>query len=469
MAMGASVAVLGPIAAFSDLADHDLVIANGRVIDPETKLNATRFVGVINGRISAVSAKPIRGRRTIDATGLVVCPGFIDPISHGQDLENDRIQVFDGVTTKLQMESGVPDQDEWHKSQHGNRICNFGAGVGHPTVRGMVMGRKESEETPSTDVQVAKMASMVRTQLKKGALGVGFGFEYQPGTTRREVFEMFKVAGEFHASCHPHIRYGTLLEEQSVITAIEEVIACAVAAGAPLHIVHVPSMALGNVPFALEMIEAAQKRGVNLTCDFYPYTAFGTGIGSEVFGDGWQKKFGIDYKDLEWAATHERLTKETFEKYRAEGKGMCIAHAIPESSVRAAVVSSATMLGSDGGLEKGVGHPRSSGTFCRVLGHYSRDLKLIPLSFAIEKMSLRAAKRMQGRCKAFARKGRIQVGADADILVFDAQKVADRATFDQPALTSIGMHHVLINGVPVIANGNLLDVRPGTGLRAAIA
>lgn len=464
--MGALAAVLGPVGIFSGHSEFDTVIANGRVIDPETKLDGIRFVGIRGGRIAAVTKAAIKGRRMVDASGLVVAPGFIDPISHGQNVENDQIQVFDGVTTKLQMESGVPDQAEWHRSQKGKRICNFGAGVGHPTVRGMVMGRKESEETPSTPDQIGKMVGMVRKQLQEGALGVGFGFEYQPGTTRREVFEMFKVAAEFRASCHPHIRFGTLLEEQSVITAIEEVIACAYATGAPLHIVHVPSMALGNTPFALQLIEAAQKRGMNLTCDFYPYTAFGTGVGSEVFADGWQKKFGIDYKDLEWAETHERLSKETFEKYRAEGKGMCIAHAIPENSVRAAVQSPGTMVGSDGGLEHGVGHPRSSGTFCRVLGHYARDLKLISLPAAIEKMTLRPARRMQGRCAAFARKGRVQVGADADLVVLDANKVIDRATFEKPGLTSLGMHHVFINGSAVIRDGKLLEQLPGHGLRA---
>lgn len=461
--------VAKPVSFLAVHAEYDLVIANGRVIDPETKLDAVRFVGISGGRIATVSKAPLKGRKTIDATGLVVAPGFIDPISHGQNFENDAIQVFEGVTTKLQMESGVPDQHEWHEAQAGNRICNFGAGVGHPHVRGLVLGKDNVEMGGSTPDQVAKMANMIRAQLHNGALGVGFGLEYLPGTTRVEVFEMFKAAGEFKASCHPHIRYGTLLEEQHVLTAIEEVIACAVATGAPLHIVHVPSMALGNTQAALAFIEATQRRGVNLTCDFYPYTAFGTGVGSEVFADGWQQRFGIDYKDLEWAATHERLTAESFAKYRKEAKGMCIAHAIPEKSVQAAVVSSATMVGSDGGLDKGVGHPRSAGTFCRVIGHYSRDLKLIPLMTAIEKCSTRAAKRMEGRCADFKRKGRVQAGADADLAIFDPKTVGDRATFDQPAVKSVGMLHVLIGGAIVVHDGKLNETCVGRGLRAKVA
>ena len=309
------------------------------------------------------------------------------------------------------------------------------------------------------------MAAIIREQLAKGALAVGFGMEYVPGTTRLEVVEMFKAASEHHASCHVHMRYGTYLEEQSVFTAIEEVVAVSVMTGAPLHIVHVPSMALGNTADALKLIQMAQGKGVNLTCDFYPYTAFGTGISSEVFAVGWQKRFGIDYKDLEYAKTHERLTPELFEKYRKEG-GMVIAHAIPEQAVQAAVRNPATMVGSDGGLSKGVGHPRSSGTFARVLGHYSRELGIISLPEAIKKMTLMAVKRMERRCGDFRRKGRIQAGADGDIVVFDPRTIIDRATFDQPTLTSVGMKHVLVNGTQIISNGILHEQMSGTGLRA---
>lgn len=447
-------------------AEYDIVIANGRVIDPETKLDAIRFVGINKGRITNVSKTQLKGTKTIDATGLVVAPGFIDPISHGQDLENDRVQIFDGVTTKLQLEGGVRDQDEWHQAQKGKRICNYGAGTGHPTLRREVMGNDhDAELEPSTPAQVAKMAGIINQQLAKGALAVGFGMEYVPGTTRLEVVEMFKVAAAYQASCHVHMRYGTYLEEQSVFTAIEEVVAVSVMTGAPLHIVHVPSMALGNTADALKLIQMAQAKGVNLTCDFYPYTAFGTGISSEVFAEGWQKRFGIDYKDLEYAKTHERLTPELFEKYRKDG-GMVIAHAIPEHAVQSAVRNPATMVGSDGGLSKGVGHPRSSGTFARVLGHYSRELGIISLPEAIKKMTYMAAKRMEHRCADFHRKGRIQAGADADIVVFDPKTILDRATFDKPNLTSVGMRHVLINGTPVISNSVLVESMPGTPLRA---
>lgn len=445
-------------------ADYDLVILNGRVIDPETKLDGIRHVGIRGGRISAVSKSELKGTKTIDAKGLVVAPGFIDIISHGHNLENDRIQLLDGVTTKLQMEAGALDVDKWYRDQSGNRMANFGCGASHSQARDLVMGEKDPA---SNDAQVGEMAKLVDKGLRDGGLGVGFGLEYRPNTTRWEVLEMFRVAGKYGASCHVHTRYGTLLEEESNLTAISEVLSASLISGAPIHIVHVPSMALANTWRALQVIERAQAKGFDVTCDFYPYTAFGTAISSEVFAEGWQTKFGIEYKDLQWAKTNERLTKETFEKYRAEG-GMVIAHAIPESAVQAAAKSPATMVGSDGGLKDGVGHPRSSGTFCRVLGHYSRDLGLLSISEAIKKMTLMPAKRFEKRCPEFKRKGRVQIGADADLAIFDPKTVIDKATFDQPALASSGMRWVLVHGKMAMAEGKVKE-NPvfGEPLRAA--
>lgn len=447
--------------------DYDIVILNGRVIDPDSKLDAVLNIGINGHRIAAVTQRALRGERTIDAKGLVVAPGFIDPIAHGQNLDNDRVQVFDGVTTKLQMESGVEDQIAWHKTHKGNRILNYGAGCGHSHAREKFLTNvPDYNLAVANDAQVASMANYLDGELAKGALGIGFGLEYNPASTRWEVLQMFKVAGKHRASCHVHTRYGTLLEEQSNITAIQEVIASAVLYGAPAHIVHVPSMALGNTTRALEIIAQAQRRGLDVSCDFYPYTAFGTGLASEVFAPGWEEKFGMSYGDLEWAKTHERLTKESFEKYRAEG-GFVIAHCIPENAVQAAVRAPFCMVGSDGSLRDGVGHPRSSGTFARILGRYVRELKIISLPDAIRKMTVLTAKRFEARCPAFKRKGRLQVGCDADIVVFDPKSVTDRSTYAEPGLRSAGFRDVIVGGTTVIKDGDLIEsARPGKPLRA---
>src|SRR5262249_123656 len=155
----------------------------------------------------------LRGERIIDVKGHVVCPGFIDPISHGQDLENELIQVRDGVTTKLQMEAGVQDVAAWYASQEGKRLANYGAGTSHAWARTTVFGWNQPERV-ANDEEIAMMADFVDDNLAEGGLGVGFGLEYQPASTRWEVIEMFRVAGRYKASCHVHTRYGTLLEEQ---------------------------------------------------------------------------------------------------------------------------------------------------------------------------------------------------------------------------------------------------------------
>lgn len=470
-AAAAATAAALPSTVWTKNAEYDTVVLRGRVIDPETKLDAIRSIGIRNGRIAAISRSELKGKRTIDAAGLVVAPGFIDPIAHGQNLRNDRLQILDGVTTKLQMESGAENASNWYKAQAGQRLCNYGAGAGHGYARSAVMHDRDDEVgRAATDQEIRLICDHIESNLKQGALGVGFGLEYRPATSRWEVMEAFRVAAKFGASCHCHIRYGTLEEDTGVIAAIQEVMAVSMATGAPLHICHVPSMALRNTGRALELIDRAQKRGFDITCDFYPYTAFGTGIGSEVFAGDWQKKFGMTYGDLEWAKTHERLTPESFEKYRAQG-GFVIAHGIPESAVGIAASHPIAMVGSDGRIdEEGVGHPRSAGTFARVIGRYCRDQKKLTLMQALEKMTVRTAKRFERRCADFKRKGRIQIGADADVVAFDFQRIADRATFDKPAETSVGVQYVWVHGNLAVSEGKLTGGAPsGRAMRGSIA
>jgi imidazolonepropionase-like amidohydrolase len=248
---------------------------------------------------------------------------------------------------------------------------------------------------------------------------------------------------------------------------VEEVVAAAAATQAALHVVHITSVGLTLTPRLIATVEDARTRGLDVTAECYPYTAGSTALESAIFDAGWQARLGIGFGDLQWAATGERLTPETFARYRKEG-GIVIVHSIPETVVRAAIADPTIMIASDGMPITGPKiHPRGQGTFSRVLGRYVRQEKTLDLMTALRKMTLLPAQRLEKRAPAFRDKGRIRAGADADITIFDPDRVMDRATYEEPLQTSEGIRFVLVHGVVVIRNGHLVDgVHPGRAARA---
>jgi dihydroorotase len=295
------------------------------------------------------------------------------------------------------------------------------------------------------------------------------GVNYTPGATHWEIVEMFKVAAKYGASVHVHLRYGGLKEPNTGLAALEEVLAAAVATGAPLHVVHITSMGLKYTPQLIAMVEGAQHHGLDVTTECYPYTAGSTALQSAIFDPGWQENMGITYKDVQWTATGERLTAETFEKYRKQG-GIVVIHSIPEEAARTAVANPIVMIASDGMPITGAKvHPRGQATFSRVLGHYVREEKALDLMPALRKMTLMPAQRLEKRAPVFKNKGRIRVGADADITIFDPARVIDKATYDEPLQYSEGIPFVLVNGVLVVKDSQLVNgVLPGRAARAPI-
>jgi hypothetical protein len=417
---------------------YDLVIRSGRVMDPESNLDAVRNLGISDGKIQAISVAPLESGTVIDAAGLVVAPGFIDLHAHGQDAENYRCKAMDGVTTALEMEVGVADVDTWYDAREGNALINYGASIGHIPLR-------------------------MRMMHDPGAAGVGLGIQYTPAASPREILEMFRMAARFRATCFVHLRTAGDGSAQ----ALEEVVSDSTVSGAPLHVVHITSSGLGSTPRLLHMIGAARARMLDVTTELYPYTAAMTSIESALFDPGWQSMLGIDYHDLQWTDTGERLTAASFARYRTIG-GAVILHMIPERAVLAALASPLAMIASDGGLHNGKGHPRSSGTYARVLGRYVREARVLTLMEAIRKMSLMPAQRLQDRVPMMRDKGRIRLGADADITVFNAETVIDAATYEEPAKYSKGIRYVLVNGVPVVRDGALESITPGRAVRAPL-
>jgi len=455
--------------------EYDVVILNGRVIDPESRLDAIRNIGISNGTIQAISATAMRGRTTVLATGLVVSPGFIDLHSHGQDQENYRFKAMDGVTTALELEVGTGNANAWYAEREGKALINYGASIGHIPSRITVMHDPggflpsgDGAHKAASDSEIEEIRRRIEQGLKQGALGVGFGINYTEAASHWEILEMFRVAGKHRAPCFVHMRYAGLKEPNNGIRALEEVLSASALTGAPLHVVHISSIGLRGTPLLLQMIGEAQSRGLDVTTECYPYTATQTNIESAIYDEGWKEALGIDYKDLQWVATGERLTAESFARYRKTGGGV-IGHAIPEDIARISVASPLTMIASDGGLQNGKGHPRGSGSYARVLGHYVRDLKALTLTDALRKMTLMPAQRLERIAPMMKNKGRIRLGADADLTIFNPQTIIDKSTFEQPAKYSEGVVHVLVGGVFVVKDAKLqADVNPGRAIRGAI-
>jgi N-acyl-D-aspartate/D-glutamate deacylase len=454
---------------------YDVAILNGRVMDPESGLDAVRNVGIRDGKIAVISVTPLDGKSRIDAKDLVVSPGFIDLHEHGQEPRNYEFQARDGVTTSLELEAGSADVDRWYATREGKSLINFGVSIGHIPVRMKVLGDPQggmlptgdAAHRPATPDELEKIIVLMENGFRQGALAEGMGVNYTPGATHWEIVEMFRVAAKYGASIHVHLRYGGLKEPNTGLAALEEVLAAAAATGAPLHVVHVTSMGLKYTPQLIAMIKGAQQRDLDVTTECYPYTAGSTALQSAIFDPGWQENMGITYKDVQWTATGERLTAETFDKYRKQG-GIVVIHSIPEEAARTAVADPIVMIASDGMPITGAKvHPRGQATFSRVLGHYVREEKALDLMTALRKMTLMPAQRLEKRAPAFKDKGRIRVGADADITVFDPARVIDKATFEEPLQYSEGIPYVLVNGVLVVNNSQLVEgVHPGRAARA---
>jgi N-acyl-D-aspartate/D-glutamate deacylase len=448
---------------------YDIVLANGRVMDPASNLDGVRYVAIRGDKIVAISESPLQGKTVVDVKGLIVAPGFIDLHQHGQTPENYRLKARDGVTTALELEVGVSPAAPWYREREGKALINFGASAGHiPAMMavmhdtGTFLPHDAAAERVPTAEEHRQALERMRQALDEGAPGIGMGIAYLKAT-RAQILDVFRLAAERKVPVFVHMRSAGPVEPGAV-DALQEVLADAAATGASLHVVHITSTCLREAPLCQQMIEGARRHGMDVTTEAYPYTAGMTDLGSAIFDPGWEGRMGgIGFGDLQWAATGERLTAESFARYRKQG-GMVAIHDIPEETVRLAMADPTVMIGSDGIMDRGKGHPRASGTFARVLGRYVREQNDLPLMAAIRKMSLMPADRL-----GMTNKGRLAPSADADITVFDPARVADRATFEQPAQYSVGIPYVLVNGTFVVKNGELQDgVAPGRAVRRSI-
>ena len=472
---------------------YDLVIRNGRVMDPESGLDAVRDVGIRAGRIASIEAGPLHGREVLDATGRVVAPGFVDLHSHAQTPLGQDFQVQDGVTSALELESGSFPVDALGTFDplaiaHRSRI-HFGASVGHAWVRAGVLG---GDGAPSgLDDSVARVASggsgglagpafserldasqiqALRAGLERGldagGLGIGLLLDYMSdAVSDAELRAVFEVAAARQAPIFVHVRRGVAGDPSG----LEEVIALAETTGAPVHICHVQANAMGAIEDFLAKIRAARARGVAITTESFPYNAGSTAISAAVFSRDWRRIFDIDYADVEWSATGERMTEARWhELRRSHPEGLVIHHYNQEAWTRVATLAPDVIVASDGmpvlSLSSKV-VPNGIGTFSRVLSRYVGEPQGLDLMTALSKMSWQPARLLEGIAPVFRRKGRIAPGADADLVVFDPHALQDRASYAEPFRPPEGIDHVLVAGTPVVRDGVLVeDTHPGKRL-----
>lgn len=449
--------------------EFDVVILNGRVMDPESGADMVTNLGIRNGRVSAIASGPLRGRTTIDAEGLVVAPGFIDILANPpRERQGQQMKIMDGVTTVVSMHGGPVDIPAWYADrEQAGSLNNYGTTIGHGSLREAV--GVTDRYAAATDSQIRQMVDLAQRGIANGAIGIGFGLEYVPGASRMETFELFRVAASLDVPCHLHMRFSDPTPPGTNFEAIEEVIAAAAISGASAQIVHINSTGgTWTMQQSLRLLEDARAQGLDIAADMYPYEAWSTGLSSARFDEGFRERFRIDYGDIELVSTGERLTEETFRKYRQQDDVSVIAHAMPKTDLVAAIRHPLVMIGSDGIIQNDRGHPRGAGTFARVLGRYVREEGHLSLMQAVEKMTIMPASRLARAAPIMTRKGRIKVGSDADITVFDPDAIIDRATFQEPAQFSEGVRYVLVNGVVVVEGGRLREgAAPGQPIRGS--
>jgi N-acyl-D-aspartate/D-glutamate deacylase len=447
----------------------DLVIAGARVIDPETGFDAVVDVGVDGGVITGLAARPLQGRDGIDGRGKVVAPGFIDLLSYEPNPLGAWNKVADGVTSNLGMHGISNVASRFFDRFEGQVPLHFGGAFHNAFVRGWEPFEIRIDR-PASAEERQRLVDRFRRDLDAGFAGINFSPEYTPGVDRDEILALAQAAADAGQVCFFHARYSSPHPPGSNAEALAEVIDVARRTGASVHVNHLTSTG-GTFTMArsLATLEAARAEGLDVTACMYPYDFWATYLASERFAEGWQERFRIGVEDLQIAGTTTRVTPATFEAFRRENKLVAALGSIPEADVRAGLAVPWMMMGSDAILQEGANnHPRASGTFCRLLGHYVRDLGVLPLADALAKMTILPAKRLEGMIPALARKGRLQRGADADLVVIDPATVADRATVEDPSLTSVGIDAVLVGGRPVLRDGALRRSElPGQALRSA--
>jgi N-acyl-D-glutamate deacylase len=490
--------------------EYDLVISNGRVMDPETSYDDIANVGIKDGTIAVITKNEISGKETIDASGHVVAPGFIDIHAHGQNIGDYRMQAMQGVTTMLELESGVVPIADWydHQSQK-NLPINYGAAAGWTYARIATFTGTKPEATVkyfqdaqglmdwkmniATPEQQEQILKLVEQGLDEGALGIGINAGYAPGYGQKEYFALAKLAAERNVATFTHVRYASNMEPKSSFEAVKEVIANAAITGAHMHVCHINSTSLKDIHSTLALIDNAFENNINISVGAYPWGAASTVVGAAMFsGEGWRERMGSTAENFQLGT--KRMTEEQLNDYQKNSPGTFITwHFLDESNPEDLALLDASVLhprilvesdemfwmfmdkhnhiinydGDEWPLPKDTfSHPRSNGTFAKILRSYVRERKLMTMQEALRKMTLMPAQTLENFVPQMKKKGRLQEGMDADIVIFDPETISDVGTYIAPNQPAVGVQSLLVNGTQIIADSELiLDASPGQPIR----
>ena len=510
-----AVAVLAvAIATPAMAADYDVVISNGRVMDPETNFDGVRNVGVKDGRIVVITEDAISGKETIDASGHVVAPGFIEGHQHATDQFSRKVNLRDGLTTQMDFEAGAGDIAKWYADAEGKTQSNYGmvvlaliarvsvldgpeiAAVGndmgglfaHTVKAAAVKAQKEGRKpgwtaTLPNKEQMTRIMSYVDEGLRQGALGVGVPVGYMTtGVTQYELYKYQELAAKYGRVTNGHVRFAGIRPPTEGQLGVQEMLANAMVLDAPFMASHLNSNM--DWEYTIPMInDARENRGAKVWGEVYPYAAGSTIASTDILTEAGMAQMGITYSNVA-NLDGTRWDKAMYEDVRKNdpGRAILIYNNPPEDIAKwmaqpGVVVVSDGMAIQDENLEyypwdssyegKTV-HPRSAGTRAKVL-RMVREEKNMPLMEAISKMSYLHAKYFDelGGISQFKTKGRMQEGADADIVIFNPDTVTDNSTYEpgKGALPSTGIPYVLVNGVVVVKDSVVQKVFPGKPIR----
>ena len=444
------------------------LIVGGRVIDPANRVDARLNLLLENGKVVWVGRDLPDADVTVDASGKIVTPGFIDIHMHEDPVVEGKIRygIFRnmlamGVTTALGGNCGI---NEYDPVEYLSLVDRDGAPVNVAMLAGHAYFRNQAGATDkyakATEDQRQALTAGIEAALEKGCLGVSFGLRYIPGTDQDEFFRAARCCVKDHKLIASHVRD----DADGIFDAIDEFLEAGVRFGIPAQVSHIGSMGgYGQMGEVLRRIDEYAMNGLDVMLDCYPYFAFSTKVGTTTYDPGWLERYHCDYDALEFSEGKykgQRATKETFEEMRRDfPECMTVCYVMKPEDITLAYAHPRVMLGSDGILSNGQGHPRAAGSFPRFLAQFVRNGQL-DLYTAVEKMTAMPADRL-----GLKTKGRLNVGADADVTIFDMETVCDGATFSQPILPPVGISHVFVGGVLAAKDGVILEANCGKAIR----